>query len=74
MFTNRFFGEPKMFLLWHCCENPLLEPFFKSLWHHCENPIPIFNNVADDVLSDCHSLPLWIVLTLPEQQSQTIID
>ncbi len=30
LFTERFFEEPKMVLLWHCCENPLLEPVF--LW------------------------------------------
>lgn len=27
MFTEGFFGEPKMLLLWHCWENPILNVF-----------------------------------------------
>ncbi len=28
--TERFFGEPKMVLLWHHCKNTLLERFFSE--------------------------------------------
>ncbi len=44
--------------------------FYLRVWHHCEDPIPIWIVL----MTFCHSLPLWIVLTLPEQQSQSIID
>ncbi len=28
LFTKRFFGHPKMVLLWHCCEKKPLDPWF----------------------------------------------
>ncbi len=30
LFTERFFGDPKMMLLWHCSKNSFLEPSFTT--------------------------------------------
>jgi len=32
LFTQRFFGEPKMVFLWHHCEKPVLKSLFLRVY------------------------------------------